>query len=287
MEGVDYAFSSPSPAGLAQAGKRFAMRYVGPGSDPKHLTFAEATALNKAGLSCVTLVEGAVGDPKGGFNVGVSHASSALAMSRARGFPTNAPMYFAVDYDVSSTSWPAAREYLRGAGTVIGPSLVGIYGEYDAMVWAKRDGVAAWFFQTYAWSGGRWYAGNHVEQYKNGVSLAGGTVDLCRSQQVNFGQWSLIPQHEEENMLIRVNETGAIWTVDAARVWRRDISNVQELATWKGAALTGVPQSELDKGWWGIDYRQACQTGSGAGGLVPHTHGLAAGETAEAVASVK
>jgi hypothetical protein len=189
MEGVDFAFSNPSPAGLAAAGKRFAMRYVGPGTSPKHLTVAEADALKRAGLSLVTLVEGATGDPKGGFPVGVSHARQAVAMLAARGFPTNRPMYFAIDYDVSSSSWAAAREYLRGAGSVIGANLVGIYGEYDAIAWASRDGVAAWFFQTYAWSGGKWYPGNNVEQYRNGVSLAGGTVDLCRSRTADFGQW--------------------------------------------------------------------------------------------------
>lgn len=189
MEGVDFAFSNPNPAGLYAAGKRFAMRYVGPGTSPKHLTVAEADALKRAGLSLVTLVEGATGDPKGGFSVGVSHARQAVEMLKARGFPTNRPMYFAIDYDVSSSAWPAAREYLRGAASVIGAGLVGIYGEHDAMVWAARDGVAAWFFQTYAWSGGRWFAGNHVEQYHNGVSLAGGTVDLCRNKKVDFGQW--------------------------------------------------------------------------------------------------
>jgi len=189
MEGVDFAFSNPSPSGLAAAGKRFAMRYVGPGTSPKHLTVAEASSLTAAGLSLVTLVEGATGDPRGGFPVGVSHARSAVAMCKARGFPTGRPMYFAIDYDVSSTSWTAAREYLRGAGSVIGAGLVGVYGEYDAMVWAARDGVAGWFFQTYAWSGGRWYTGNDVEQYHNGVSLAGGTVDLCRSRKADFGQW--------------------------------------------------------------------------------------------------
>ena len=189
MEGVDFAFSNPSPTALAAAGKRFAMRYVGPGTSPKHLTVPEANSLKAAGLSLVTLVEGATGDPKGGFPVGVSHARSALAMLKARGFPTDRPMYFAVDYDTSSTSWPAAREYLRGAGSIVGHGLVGVYGEYDVMVWADRDKVASWFFQTYAWSGGRWYAGNHVEQYHNGVNLAGGVVDLCRSRKVDFGQW--------------------------------------------------------------------------------------------------
>ncbi len=189
MEGVDYAFSSPDPSKLYAAGKRFAMRYVGPGTSPKHLTVAEADRIKAAGLSLVTLVEGAAGDAAGGFSVGAAHARSALAMLRQRGFPTDRPMYFAIDYDVSSQSWPAAREYLRGAGSIIGAQLVGIYGEYNAMQWAARDRVAAWFFQTYAWSGGSWYPGNHVEQYRNHVNMAGGVVDLCRSMKTDFGQW--------------------------------------------------------------------------------------------------
>lgn len=96
------------------------------------------------------------------------------------------------------------------------------------------------------------------------------------------GSWSIVPGGDDP-MLIRINETGAIWTVDAARVWRRDISNVAELASWKGAPLANVSKSELDKGWWGIDYRLATQTGSGGGGLVDHTHGVAASETGGAV----
>jgi hypothetical protein len=197
-EGVDYAFSSPSPAGLAAAGKQFAMRYVGPGSSPKHLTVPEAMALDRSGLSIVTLVEGAADAARGGYAIGRQHAQSAVAMMRARGFPAARPMYFAIDYDVAASNWAGPREYLRGAGSVIGPALVGVYGEYDVMVWAARDRVAAWFFQTYAWSGGRWYAGNHVEQYRNQTALAGGIVDLCRAKVADYGQWSLSSQGDDE-----------------------------------------------------------------------------------------
>ena len=66
--------------------------------------------------------------------------------------------------------------------------MLGVYAGLRGVQWAARDGVAAWFFQTFAWSGGVWYAANHVEQYDNDVSLAGGTVDLCRAVKVNFGQ---------------------------------------------------------------------------------------------------
>lgn len=218
-EGVDYAFSNPRPAELRAAGKTFAMRYVGPGTSPKHLTVGEADALKAAGLSLVTLVEGAAGDARGGYQVGVAHARSAVAMLKARRFPIDRPMYFAIDYDVTTAGWPAAREYLRGAGSVIGAQLVGLYGGYDPMVWAARDGVARWFFQTYAWSEGRWFSGNHVEQYRNGVHLAGGVVDLCRSRKEDFGQWGqsgtgapIAPQQEgRESMATVFLWKGNIW----------------------------------------------------------------------------
>src|SRR5262249_15511151 len=93
------------------------------------------------------------------------------------------------DRDIGAAPWSAAADYLRGAADVVGLARVGVYGEYDAMAWAARDRVASYFFQTYAWSGGRGYVGNHVEQYRHGVRLAGGVVDLCRSKQPKFGQW--------------------------------------------------------------------------------------------------
>ena len=100
------------------------------------------------------------------------------------------------------------------------------------------------------------------------------------------GSWSITPGGDNP-MLIQVKETLAVWTVDAARTWRRSISNTQELASWKGAPVVTVAQAEVTNGWWGVDVKMATQSGSGSGDLVPHTHGLAAGETAEAVASDK
>lgn len=188
-EGVDYAFSSPSATSLAAAGKAFAMRYVGPGSATKHLTAAERDRLWAAGLAIVLLAEGAEGDALGGSNVGAAHARSAQQAAAALGAP-NLPVYFAVDFDVTTGQWSAVANYLRGAASVIGAARVGIYGSVRAIQWAARDKVAAWFFQTYAWSAGQWYAGNHVEQYRNNQSLAGGTVDLCRAKVANYGQWT-------------------------------------------------------------------------------------------------
>lgn len=297
MEGVDFAFSNPSPTGLAAAGKRFAMRYVGPGTSPKHLTVPEADALKAAGLSLVTLVEGATGDPRGGYNVGVNHARLAVSMCRARGFPVDRPMYFAIDYDTATSTWPAAREYLRGAGSVIGAELVGVYGEYDVMAWAARDRVAAWFFQTYAWSGGRWYAGNHVEQYRNGAVVAGGTVDLCRSRQDDFGQWGgTVPLQAgggDGMQTFAINDgTGA------AGVWYEPIkiyemaANGDQFKAWQresGKPTITITRAEFEAGRVGVSQaairellKAPAEPGT-PGGLVPHTHEIPAAHTGAAV----
>lgn len=189
VEGVDYSFAQPSPAGLAAAGKKFAMVYVGPGSAGKHLTPAHRDALFAAGLSIVLLVEGAEGDMLTGYATGRAHAQSAEAGRLALGAPA-LPLYFAADKDMTSANLPAINAYLQGAASVIGVGRVGTYGEYDVMRWTRDAGTARWSFQTYGWSSGKWYAGNHVEQYRNGQSLAGGTVDLCRAKTDQYGQWT-------------------------------------------------------------------------------------------------
>lgn len=190
-EGVDYAFPPlPTARGLADVGKRFAGRYVGPGSG-KFLTAPERDALFAEGIDIFLLVEGEADSARGGRPVGQQHAQLALDHARSLGAPVDRlAFYHAVDYDLATSDWPTAADYLRGAGDVLGVARVGVYGEHDVMAWAARDGVAAWFFQTYAWSYGAWFAGNHVEQYLNTQQVAGGEVDLCRARQANFGQWS-------------------------------------------------------------------------------------------------
>jgi hypothetical protein len=189
VEVVDYAFTAINEQALAAAGKVGAGRYVGPGSAGKHLTPTEVKRLHAAGLSIWLNVEGAAGDASAGWSLGIAHATQGENARIALGAPA-VPLYFAVDFDVTPGQWPSVRQYLRGAATVVGFRRVGVYGGINAVTWADRDACAAWFFQTYAWSGGRWFPGNHIEQYHNGVALAGGTVDLGRAKQANYGQWA-------------------------------------------------------------------------------------------------
>jgi hypothetical protein len=187
-EGVDYAWARPGAAGLAAAGKRFAVRYGGPGSAGKQLDAAELRALRAAGLDVVANAEG-TDDGYLGAAAGRSWALAAEQHFRDLGMPADRPIYFSVDFDADSSDWAAVDAALRGSAEIIGAGRVGVYGSYDTIAHCVAAGTARWFWQTYAWSGGRWHSRAHIQQYKNGVSLAGGTVDLNRAMVADFGQW--------------------------------------------------------------------------------------------------
>ena len=216
IEGVDYAGSRPDPVKLYAAGKRFAVRYGGPGGSWKHLTAAEARALTAAGLALVANAEGTADGLLGGWSVGADWARSADQHFRGLGMPASRPIYLSVDFNVTSSQWPAVREALRGAASVIGPARVGVYGGRLAIEWARRDGVARWFWQTYAWSAGIWVPGNHIEQYNNAEQVAGGVVDLCRARVADYGQWTLgaQPQPQEDDMPLTNDDGKTVWSTD-------------------------------------------------------------------------
>lgn len=189
MEGVDYSDARPRPWVLAQAGKRFAIRYVGPGRTSKLLTRAEANLLKGAGLAIACVAEGAARDALTGRATGSRHAGQAHQNVVAAGGPSGAVIFFALDWDASPAELERTVPYFDGAAAAIGFSRVGVYGGYRTIDWAIRRRVAVKFWQTYAWSGGRVHGGANLLQYHNGVSIDGGQVDLCRSISADFGQW--------------------------------------------------------------------------------------------------
>jgi hypothetical protein len=188
IEGVDYSFDPPSPNGLVKAGKKFVVRYGGVGKTGKLLTAAEAAELKTAGLAIVANVEETANAFRGQA-AGVRHAAAGDSYFRARGMPADRPLYFSVDWDAGPADWPAVDAALKGAASVIGLDRVGVYGGFDTIAHCAGTGLASWFWQTYAWSGGRWHPRCHLQQYKNNVVLADGTVDLDRAVVPNYGQW--------------------------------------------------------------------------------------------------
>ncbi|MEV6963847.1 glycoside hydrolase domain-containing protein [Hamadaea sp. NPDC051192] len=204
VEGVDYTTPErPSVAALVAAGKVFACRYGGPGGAWKHLDLTEVRQLTAAGIAIVANAEGTADGLLGGRSAGVAWATSAADHFRLLGMPADRPIYFSVDFDTTSGDWATLDAAFDGIASVIGRARTGVYGEYSIVRHLAGNGRARWFWQTYAWSSGQWYAGNHIEQYRNGVSLGGGTVDLNRANQADYGQWGVDDMSAEADKQIR------------------------------------------------------------------------------------
>jgi len=190
INGVDYSTSRPEPHSLYMAGFRYASRYVGLGGRSKRLSPIEAQALTRAGLAIIANCEGAAeGWMLGGYAIGRAAAAASLLDAGLCGMPDGRPVYYSCDFDVTEAQWPDVRACLRGASSVHGLDRTGIYGGTNALRWARRDGVATWFWQALGWRHGDWEPYAHVRQWRNGVTIAGGDVDLDEATVTDFGQW--------------------------------------------------------------------------------------------------
>lgn len=190
IEGVDYSYARPSASAIKAADKHFAVRYITtPGAQNKGISQTEFDALRNAGIDVAVVYEGGAGDMKKGRAQGVADAKAAAAnLKNISGLNDNLPVYFACDFDATPGEQAAINAYLDGAASVIGLDRVGMYAGYYPLKRAKAAGKVTWLWQTYAWSGGNQLEGMHLYQYKNGVKLGTGTVDLCRALRTEYGQ---------------------------------------------------------------------------------------------------
>lgn len=188
-EGVDFSWARPGGATLKNAGKHFVVRYLYPdGQGGKGLDASEVADYVNNGLEIVVVYESYEHRPLEGRGAGAADAQVAQQQLEALGLP-NMPVYFAVDWQASASEQAAIDEYLRGVASVIGLERTGVYGSADVMTRTMQSGTAKWFWQTYAWSGGRVQEGIHLYQYQNGVNI-NGQVDLNRTSLDNYGQAS-------------------------------------------------------------------------------------------------
>jgi len=188
--GVDYAQVASASAirAFVDHDVKFACRYYSH-STWKNLTPAEAKALAAAGLWIVTVWETTATRTLGGHAAGVDDARAAAVQAKACGQPADRPIYFAVDWDATAGQQAAINAYLDGAASVLGKKRVGIYGGYGPVSRAMQGGHAAWGWQTYGWSGGRWYPGAQLQQYSNDHVIGGVGLDYDRATKSDYGQW--------------------------------------------------------------------------------------------------
>lgn len=185
--GCDYAWQHPAPQALKDAGFTFACRYLS--TDPsKNLTRAEAEALASLGIWCVANWETtSTRADTGGYAGGQADAQQALAEATAAGMPAGRPIYFSVDEP--TTVGPHVTAYFDGIKSVLPDAEIGDYGGYAEVKGALDLGLAAWAWQTTAWSNGQWDSRVHIRQTGEQPVIGGVQVDVDVAQQPDFGQW--------------------------------------------------------------------------------------------------
>jgi len=186
--GLDY-ITGPPIADMKAAGVSFVCRYlsfVNSLTQIKLLTPGEAKALSGAGISIVSNYEWYAARVVEGAVAGQQDAQIAAKQHAACGGPPDRPIYFSVDADLTGS---LCAEYFQGVASVIGKGRTGAYGSYRVLHDLFNAGLITWGWQTYAWSGGAWEPRAHIQQYLNGVSMSGHSVDYDRSIKGDFGQW--------------------------------------------------------------------------------------------------
>lgn len=189
--GLDYAGGRPGGGAIAAAGYKFVVRYLtdgGPGLPGKLLTIAEYRDLQSNGISCVTNWETTSDRMKSGRAAGIADAQAADTAARGVQHPGDRPVYFSADWDATPADQAAIDDYLRGAGSVIGQSRVGIYSGYWPVKRALDNGTAAWAWQTAAWSGGHVDPRIHIYQRIGYVTVGGVQCDVNEALRSDYGQ---------------------------------------------------------------------------------------------------
>jgi hypothetical protein len=189
--GVDLATPVTNPGAMKAAGVHFVCRYVSTPGNAKNLTKAEADALKAAGLDIVVVFETTADRALSGHAGGVADAHSARTQAHACGQPAGRPVYFAVDFDAAGQT-THVNAYLAGVASVLGKTGTGVYGGLAAVKAALDAKVCTYAWQTYAWSGGVWDKRAQLQQYENGQTLAGHSVDYDRAMTTDYGQWHLL-----------------------------------------------------------------------------------------------
>lgn len=187
--GVDYSFTRPNVDAMAAAGVKFAVRYVSPPPNRKNLTRAEAEELWAHGIATVLVWETTTTSALGGYSAGRAHAAQAATQAANLGAPSNVVIYFAVDFNPTAAQISTVKAYFDGICSVLPFDRVGVYGGLRTITAAHKQGWARYLWQTYAWSGGVWHNAAHARQWRNGVPMGGGDVDLNHAMVDYIGQW--------------------------------------------------------------------------------------------------
>lgn len=193
MKGIDCStpLNSKSAQALSNSGIKFVCRYLVPSKYAgKRITRTEASEISSKGLQIISVFETTASRTKGGAEAGRTDGLLALNEAKLIGQAIGSTIYFAVDYDAPETDYDEIEAYLRNAFAELNGYAIGVYGSFAVVQEMYKRKACTHFWQTYAWSHGKLSEHANIYQHKNGVSMAGITVDLNESNG-NEGFWNL------------------------------------------------------------------------------------------------
>lgn len=188
-KGCDYSWERPNLAALHRAGIEFVCRYLSHDTTGKNLSLNEAFAIKASGMDIVSNWEFAETAALNGRAQGVADAANAINQHVAFGGPSQAAIYFSVDFDAQDTDMRQIAAYFDGATATIGYDRVGCYGGFRTVSYMAATNRCKYFWQTSAWSGGRWHPAAQLRQVDYHVYIGGDYVDIDQSTTGDFGAW--------------------------------------------------------------------------------------------------
>lgn len=191
---LDYSAGRLTGASLKRAGVTAVCRYLygdGTSLPNKQLHKDEADDLIANGIGIVSNFEQATDNCKGGYQQGVTDANHAVSVHNSCGGPTNAVIYFSVDYDAPESDQQVINEYFKGVASVIGLARTAAYGGYWVIKRLLDAGLISMAWQTEAWSGDNFDSrSNIIQRNKLGYKVIDGVqCDYNEAHSDNFGQW--------------------------------------------------------------------------------------------------
>lgn len=199
--GIDYSYGRPGGAAIREAGFSFAMRYLGPPSDPRCITPEERDDLHGSGVAIGLIWETAANRALSGFAGGRDDARAALDWMVVLGAPEHVACYMTCDFDTDPSNIDTVVDYVHGAASVMGYARTGIYGEYEVIAQVSLEDACRYLWQCRAWSGSpvRLHPERHLYQPFPGGTVNGALVDYDAAYGPDQGLW-MPPQQEDDSM---------------------------------------------------------------------------------------
>ncbi|MDY0396758.1 LysM peptidoglycan-binding domain-containing protein [Virgibacillus halophilus] len=236
-KGFDCAtkLTAASAKRLKQQGFDYVARYLG--NNWKTFDKAEAQAIQNAGLKLISIFQKSAN--YAGYHTESQaklDAKEAEKYAKTVGQPTGSAIYFAVDFGAEQKHMPAIKSYVKTLKATLKDYKVGMYGSFDVIQAVK--GLCDYYWQTYAWSGGRIAGFIHMHQYQNDIVVAGVAIDRNDIKKAP-GAWSEIVQHVDKpktqtgSKQVSNKITGATYTVKSG-------DTLSEIAARSGVSVANL-----------------------------------------------